>query len=113
MVPGAGLRHLRFFPAPPVSHTFSAHTAPMKNIIDAATPAADSSALLSAFRSASFIDVLRSPGRCTTNAPSDEAFKRLSSGSLDALFKNARTLKPFMSIQVMSGAKAANDMLAS
>jgi len=85
----------------------------MKNLTDAATQAGEPSALLSAFKSASFIDLLRSPGRCTINAPSDEAFKRLSSGSLDALFKNARTLKPFMSTQVLTGAAAANDGLAS
>jgi uncharacterized surface protein with fasciclin (FAS1) repeats len=101
-----------FFPAAPVSRVVSAHTAAMKNVIDAATQAGEKSALLSAFKSASFIDLLRSPGRCTINAPSDDAFKRLSSGSLDALFKNARTLKPFMSIQKMSGAAAANDGLA-
>jgi len=84
----------------------------MKNFIDAATQAGESSALLSAFKSASCIDLLRSPGRFTTNAPSDEAFKSLATGSFDALFKNARTLKPFMSSH-MAGAKAANDMLAS
>ena len=85
----------------------------MKNFIDTATEAGESSALLSAFKSASLIDLLRSPGRFTTNAPSDEAFKRLSSGSFDALFKNARTLKPFMSSHMMTGAAAANDLLAN
>jgi uncharacterized surface protein with fasciclin (FAS1) repeats len=82
----------------------------MKNLIDAATQAGESIALASAFKSASLIDLLRSPGGCTISAPSDAAFARLSSGSLDALFKNARTLKPFMSIQTMAGAAAANDL---
>jgi uncharacterized surface protein with fasciclin (FAS1) repeats len=104
---------LAIFREPPVSRTFRAHTARMKNTVDAATQAGKSSTLMSAFKSASLIDLLRSPGRCTINAPSDEAFRRLSSGSLDALFKNARMLKPFMSIQMMSGAAAANDVLAS
>ncbi|MEO8061696.1 MAG: fasciclin domain-containing protein [Pseudomonadota bacterium] len=85
----------------------------MKILIDAATQAGKTSALLSAFKSASFIDLLRSPGHNTINLPSDDAFKRLSSGSLDALFKNARTLKPFMSSQMMTGTAAANDGLAS
>jgi uncharacterized surface protein with fasciclin (FAS1) repeats len=80
----------------------------MQNFIDAATRAGQSTALLSAFKSASLIDLLRSPGRCTTNAPSDEAFRRLASGSVDAMFKSARTLRPSMSSQMMSGA-AAND----
>jgi uncharacterized surface protein with fasciclin (FAS1) repeats len=79
----------------------------MQNFIDASTRAGQSTALLSAFKSASLIDLLRSPGRSTTNAPSDEAFRRPASDSFDALFKSARTLKPFMSSR-MTGS-AAND----
>ena len=32
-------------------------------------------------------------------------------GSLDALFKDARTLKPFLCNHIMAGVKAANDIL--
>ena len=73
----------------------------------------DSKTLRSAFESASLIDLLRSPGRYTVCAPSDAAFKRLPAGSLDVLFKNARTLKPFLGGQSMGGALAANDLLAA
>jgi uncharacterized surface protein with fasciclin (FAS1) repeats len=112
-LPGAGRTDLDFFPGLSVGRTDNAHTARMKNHLDATTRAGEATVLLSAFKSASFIDLLRSPGRCTTNAPSDEAFKRSSSGSFDALFKSARTLKPFMSSQMMRGTAAANDGLAS
>ena len=83
----------------------------MKNIIDAAAQAGNFKILLSAFKAASLIDMLRSPGQYTVFAPTDEAFKRLPAGSLDALFKDSRTLKPFLCNHIMRGAKAANDIL--
>jgi uncharacterized surface protein with fasciclin (FAS1) repeats len=83
----------------------------MKNLIDAALDAGNFKTLLSAFKSASLIDMLRAPGQYTIFAPTDAAFKRLPAGSLDALFKNARTLKPFLCNHVTRGAKAANDIL--
>ena len=83
----------------------------MKNIIDAAAQAGNFRTLLSAFKAASLIDMLRSPGQYTIFAPTDAAFKRLPAGSLDALFKDARTLKPFLCNHMMCGAKAANDIL--
>ena len=83
----------------------------MKNLIDAAVDAGNFKTLLSAFKSASLIDMLRSPGQSTIFAPTDAAFKRLPAGSLDALFKDARTLRPFLCNHMMGGFKAANDIL--
>jgi len=83
----------------------------MKNPVDAATETGNSRSLLSAFKSASLIDMLRSPGRSTIFAPTDAAFKRLPAGSLDALFKDARTLKPFLCNQMMAGMNAANGLI--
>jgi len=83
----------------------------MKNIIDVAVEADNFRIMLSAFKAASLIDMLRSPGQYTVFAPTDEAFKRLPAGSLDALFKNARTLKPFLCNHIMKGLIAANDIL--
>ena len=83
----------------------------MKNLIDAAAEAGNFKTLLSAFKAASLIDMLRSPGQYTVFAPTDEAFKRLPAGSLDALFKDTRTLKPFLCNHMMRGARAANDIL--
>ena len=65
--------------------------------------------MMSAFKSASLIDLLRSPGQYTIVAPNAAAFKHLPAGSLDALFKNARTLEPFLRNHMMAGATAAND----
>jgi len=83
----------------------------MKNIIDAAGQIGNFKILLSAFKAAALIDMLRSPGQYTVFAPTDEAFKRLPAGSLDALFKDSRTLRPFLCNHIMRGAKAANDIL--
>ena len=80
----------------------------MKNLIEAAVDAANIKSLRSAFKSASLIDMLRSPGQYTHCAPTDVAFKRLPAGSLDALFKDARTLTPFLCNANMAGANAAN-----
>jgi uncharacterized surface protein with fasciclin (FAS1) repeats len=102
---------MAIFPALPVPAALTAHTGPMKNLIDAAMEAGNFRTLLSAFKSASLIDMLRSPGQYTIFAPTDAAFKRLPAGSLDALFKDARTLKPFLCNHMMAGVKAANDIL--
>ena len=83
----------------------------MKNIIDAAGQTGNFHILLSAFKAAALIDTLRSPGQYTVFAPTDAAFKRLPAGSLDALFKDSRTLRPFLCNHIMRGAKAANDIL--
>ena len=91
-----------FFSAQPVGPHSSAHTAGMKNPIRT---------LLSAFKSASLIDGLRSPGQYEICAPTDAAFKRMPAGSLEVLFKNARTLRPVLFKHTMPGTLAANDAL--
>jgi uncharacterized surface protein with fasciclin (FAS1) repeats len=83
----------------------------MKNIVDVAAQAANFRILLSAFKAASLIDMLRSPGQYTVFAPTDEAFRRLPAGSLDAMFKDGRTLKPFLCNHILKGLVAANDIL--
>jgi uncharacterized surface protein with fasciclin (FAS1) repeats len=92
----------------PVPAAPTAHTGRMKNLIDAAADAGNLKKLLSAFNSASLIDMLRSPGKHTIHAPTDAAFKRLPAGSLDALFKSTRTLRPVLCNHMMAGAEAAN-----
>jgi uncharacterized surface protein with fasciclin (FAS1) repeats len=83
----------------------------MKNIIDAAGQTGNFHILLSAFKAAGLIDTLRSPGQYTVFAPTDAAFKRLPAGSLDALFKDSRSLKPFLLNHLMRGVKASDDIL--
>ena len=67
--------------------------------------------LLSAFKSASLIDGLRSRSQHVSCAPTDAAIKRMPAGSHDVLFKNARTLKPVLFNHSVTGLMAANDAL--
>ncbi len=83
----------------------------MKNIIDAAGQTGNFHILLSAFRAAGLIETLRAPGQYTLFAPTDAAFKRLPAGSLDALLKDSRNLKPFLLNHLMRGVKASIDIL--
>lgn len=83
----------------------------MRNLVDVAAQSANFRTLLSAFKAASMIDMLRSPGQYTIFAPTDAAFKLLPAGSLDAMFKDARTLRPFLCNHMMKGLIAANDIL--
>jgi uncharacterized surface protein with fasciclin (FAS1) repeats len=55
----------------PVPAALTAHTGRMKNLIDAAADAGNLKKLLSAFNSASLIDMLRSPGKHTFHAHTD------------------------------------------
>ena len=106
------------FSVPAVVVVLSAHTGPinkeshiqgiMKNLIEAAIETGNFNTLLSAFKSASLIDMLRSPGKHTIHAPTDAAFNRLPAGSHDALFKSTRTLEPFLCNHMMAGVEAAN-----
>jgi uncharacterized surface protein with fasciclin (FAS1) repeats len=98
----------RILPCKSRTHVFKGL---MKNLIDAASQVGNFHILLSAFKSASLIDMLRSPGQYTIFAPTDAAFKRLPAGSLEALLKDSRALKPFLCNHMMVGVKAANDIL--
>jgi uncharacterized surface protein with fasciclin (FAS1) repeats len=109
--PAARRVDMAFFSKPPVPTALTAHTDAMKNLIDAAVDAGNFKTLLSAFNSASLIDMLRSPGRHAIPTPTDAAFKRLPPGSHYALFKDARALQPFLCNHMMAGTHAANDSL--
>ena len=64
----------------------------MNSIIHTATDAGKFTTLLSALKAASFTDTLRTTGPYTVFAPTDEAFKRLAPGELDALMKDTDRL---------------------
>ena len=97
-----------FFSEPPVPAVVTAHTARMKNLIDAAADASNFKKLLSAFKSASLIDMLRSPGKHTILAPTNADFHRMPAGAPEAMFKDARTLEPLFCNHMMLGFTAAN-----
>lgn len=84
----------------------------MKTIIDTALDAGKFSTLISALKAASLTDTLRGAGQYTVFAPTDEAFKKLAPGAIDALLKDTRKLKEVLTYHVVPGAIAAKDIKA-
>ena len=70
------------------------YTAPSKDIIDTALAAGNLTKFMSAVKTAGLTDTLTSKGPFTVFAPTDEAFKKLSSGALEALIKDTKDVKP-------------------
>jgi len=84
----------------------------MKTIIDTATDAGKFTTLLNALKAAGFTQTLRGTDPYTVFAPTDEAFKRLAPGALNALLKDTKKLKAVLSYHIVSGTVAANDVKA-
>jgi uncharacterized surface protein with fasciclin (FAS1) repeats len=82
----------------------------MKTIIDTAISASKFTTLLAALKAASLTDTLRTPGPYTIFAPTDEAFKRLAPGTVEALLKDIRRLKTVLTYHIVSGMLAAKDI---
>ena len=84
----------------------------MKTIIDTATDAGKFTTLLNALKAASLTEMLRGAGPYTVFAPTDEAFKHLAPGALNALLKDTKKLKAVLSYHIVSGTLAANEVKA-
>ena len=82
----------------------------MKTIIGTLTDTGKFTTLLSALTAASLIDTLRTAGPYTLFAPSDDAFKRLAPGALEALLRDANKLYTVLAGHVVSGVVAAKDL---
>ena len=79
------------------------YTAPSKDIIDTAVAAGNLTKFMSAVKTAGLTDTLTSKGPFTVFAPTDEAFKKLASGALEALIKDTAKLKAVLSYHVVKG----------
>ena len=84
----------------------------MKTIIDTATDAGKFTTLLNALKAASLTEMLRGAGPYTVFAPTDEAFKHLAPGALNALLKDTKKLKTILTYHVVPGRVAAKDVKA-
>jgi uncharacterized surface protein with fasciclin (FAS1) repeats len=82
----------------------------LKTIIETATDAGKFTTLLNALKAASLTETLRGAGPFTVFAPTDEAFKHLAPGALNALLKDTKKLKAVLTYHVVSGTVAAKDM---
>jgi len=84
----------------------------MKTIIDTATDAGKFTTLLNALKAAALTETLRGAGPYTVFAPTDEAFKQLAPGVLNALLKDTKKLKAILTYHVVPGTVAAYNMKA-
>jgi uncharacterized surface protein with fasciclin (FAS1) repeats len=88
----------------------SSHTAPTKNIVDTAAAAGNFTTLLAGIKAAGLTATLTGKGPFTVFAPTDEAFKKLPPGALEALLKDTAKLKAVLSYHVVAGHVAAKDV---
>ena len=86
------------------------HTAPAKNIADTATAAGNFTTFAACIKAAGLTDALTAKGPFTVFAPTDEAFKKLPSGSYDTLLRDSAKLKAVLNYHVIQGHFLARDV---
>ncbi|MBW4450516.1 MAG: fasciclin domain-containing protein [Spirirestis rafaelensis WJT71-NPBG6] len=83
----------------------------MPDIVDTAMSAGIFSTLVTAVTTAGLADTLKSPGPFTVFAPSDDAFSKLPSGTVEALLQDILTLRKILEYHVVSGKVTAADVV--
>ncbi|MBZ5662498.1 MAG: fasciclin domain-containing protein [Acidobacteriia bacterium] len=78
---------------------------PTKNIIQNAINSEDHTTLVAAVKAAGLVDTLQDPGPFTVFAPTNEAFAKLPSGTVDTLLMtgNKATLTKILTYHVVAG----------
>jgi uncharacterized surface protein with fasciclin (FAS1) repeats len=87
----------------------TARAAPSKNIVETVFAAGNFTTLIAGIKAAGLTDTFTGRGPFTVFAPTDEAFKKLPSGALDALLKDTAKLKAIMNYHVVAGRVLAQD----
>jgi uncharacterized surface protein with fasciclin (FAS1) repeats len=85
-------------------------TASLKNIVDTAIEAGNFTTFVAGIKAAGLTDTLTGNGPFTVFAPTDEAFKKLPTGALDALLKDSAKLKAVLSYHMITGHMLAQDL---
>jgi uncharacterized surface protein with fasciclin (FAS1) repeats len=85
---------------------------PAKDIVDTAVSAGSFNTLVTAVKAAGLVDTLKGPGPYTVFAPTDEAFAKLPSGTVEDLLKpeNKDKLQAILTYHVVSGKVMAKDV---
>jgi uncharacterized surface protein with fasciclin (FAS1) repeats len=99
----------RFFPIFALLAVFS-FGASAADIVDTAVSAGNFTTLVAAVKAAGLVDTLKGPGPFTVFAPTDEAFAKLPTGTVDALLKDPAKLKDILLYHVVSGKVLAADV---
>jgi uncharacterized surface protein with fasciclin (FAS1) repeats len=85
-------------------------TAPAKNIVDTAIAAGNFHTFAAGFKAAGLTDALAAKGPFTVFAPTDDAFRKLPTGTYDALLKDPVKLKAILNYHVVPGYFMAKDV---
>ena len=85
---------------------------PSKNIVENAMNASNVKTLVAAVAAAGLVETLSGPGPFTVFAPTDDAFKKLPAGTVDALVmpQNKEKLTSILTYHVVSGAWTADKL---
>ncbi len=87
--------------------------APMyKDIVDTAVADGRFTTLAAALGAANLVDTLKSEGPFTVFAPTDDAFAKLPSGTVEALLNDIPTLTNILLYHVVSGQVMASDVVS-
>lgn len=92
------------------AHVATAHVAPTRNLVDSAIAAGNFTTLVAGLKTAGLTEKLTGKGPFTVFAPTDEAFKHLPKGALEALLKDPARLKAILSYHVMVGHVLAKEV---
>ncbi len=82
----------------------------MPDIVDLAM-SGNFKTLVAAVKAAGLVDTLKGPGPFTVFAPTDEAFAKLPSGTVDALMKDVPKLKNILLYHVVPGKIMAEEFV--
>jgi uncharacterized surface protein with fasciclin (FAS1) repeats len=82
----------------------------MANILDTAAKSGDFNTLLTAIKATELEDLLNSEGALTIVAPTDDAFAKLPSADVDALFANLPKLKRIVLYHAVLGNVQSDDL---
>jgi uncharacterized surface protein with fasciclin (FAS1) repeats len=83
----------------------------MPDILDTAMSAGTFSTLVNAITVAGLDTALKSPGPFTVFAPSDDAFAKLPSGTVESLLEDISTLRKILEYHVVSGKVSASEVV--
>jgi uncharacterized surface protein with fasciclin (FAS1) repeats len=95
------------------NETAKKHSMWQKDIIDTAVSAGDFSTLVTAIKAADLVETLKGEGPFTVFAPTDEAFAKLPSGTVENLLKpeNKQKLSSILTYHVVPGKVMASDVV--
>ncbi len=97
-----------------IAATVNAHNHKMKkDIVDVAASNPDFSTLVAAVKAAGLVNVLKGEGPFTVFAPTNAAFEKLPTGTLESLLKpeNKDTLVGILTYHVVTGKVMASDVV--